>query len=174
MKEEDKLNEALVYGTTSKIQKIFEEIYDRYYKLVYFCIKQKVNNILDIEELTNDTFVSFYNSLFRDSKISSIKNYLCSIANNKAIDYLRKRNIEECEFNDNVNYNQNDLTNGDIFSFIQSKCSEEEYYILIHHIIYNETFKEIAKDKNASINTIKSSYRRLIKKLKGEHYEKNK
>ena len=64
--------------------------------------------------------------------------------------------------------------NEDIFSFYQSKCSEEEYYILIHHVIYNETFKEIARDKNASINSIKSTYRRLIKKLKGEHYEKNK
>ena len=116
MKEEDRLNEVLVYGSTLKIKKIFEEIYNHYYKLVYFCIRQKVKNTSDIEELTNDTFVSFYNSLFRDSKIESIKDYLCKIANNKAIDYLRKRNIEECEFNDNVNYNQNNSFNKDIFS----------------------------------------------------------
>ena len=85
-----------------------------------------------------------------------------------------EEHVSTCEFNDNVNYNQNNSFNEDIFSFYQSKCSEEEYFILIHHVIYNETFKEIARDKKASINSIKSTYRRLIKKLKGEHYEKNK
>ncbi|MGN1296048.1 MAG: RNA polymerase sigma factor [Bacilli bacterium] len=173
MKEEDKLNEALVYGTKAKIQKVFEEIYNKYYKLIYFCIRQRINNKMDIEELTNDTFVSFYNSLFRDSKIISIKNYLCQIAENKTTDYLRKRNTNVTEYNDNVYYENNEQIDNDIFSFLQSKCNEDEYYILIHHIIYNETFKEIAKDKNASINTVKSSYRRIIKKLKGEYYEKN-
>lgn len=166
MELEDKLIEALFYGKVNKIEKVFEDIYEQYYKLVYFCIKQKVAIKEDIEDLTNETFISFYNGLKRNSNIRSLKSYLCKIAINKANDYLNKQKDVVLNIDENMSSDFKD--NNDIFDLLKSKCSEKEYYILIHHVIYEESFKEISLDINEKINTIKSIYHRLIIKLRKE------
>ena len=44
-----------------QVHKIFNEIYVTYGKLVFFVISKYVNQLEDIEDLTNDVFLSFFN-----------------------------------------------------------------------------------------------------------------
>ena len=57
---------------------------------------------------------------------------------------------------------------------MKNYLSDYEIEVIIEHTIYNLSFKQIAKNKNKSINTVISTYyRAIIKYKKGENkYEK--
>ena len=69
---EQKLSIALKSNNEDSINSIFEEIYSSYWKLVYFIIMQYINNKLDVEELTQDVFISFFNNL-DNNNVKNIK-----------------------------------------------------------------------------------------------------
>ena len=47
---------------------------------------------------------------------------------------------------------------------------EDEIDIVIYHILYDFTFKEIARFNNVSVNSMTSKYKRIIDKIR-KHYE---
>ncbi|MDE5547036.1 MAG: sigma-70 family RNA polymerase sigma factor, partial [Anaeroplasmataceae bacterium] len=75
-----------------KIHKIFNEIYATYCKLVFFVISKYVNQLEDIEDLTNDVFLSFFNQIQQINLTDNIKSYLTTSAKNKALDFMNKKN----------------------------------------------------------------------------------
>ena len=66
IKSNDK-DEVIVYSKERndliKIEKLFNDIYNSNYKLVYFCVANFIKNKLDIEEIVDDVFINFYNLL---------------------------------------------------------------------------------------------------------------
>lgn len=88
---EKKLKHAIKSNDIDKIHIVFDEIYITYGRLVYFKIMQYVDNKLDVEDLTQDVFVSFYNNI-KFIEVLNIKYYLVAFAKNKALDYLKKKN----------------------------------------------------------------------------------
>ena len=48
--------------------------------------------------------------------------------------------------------------------------SKEEVDLIVLHLLYDFTFKEIAKDKSTTVDVISSRYRRAILKVK-QHYK---
>ncbi len=165
---EKKLISTLKYSSTYKLERIFQEIYEKYYKFVYFIVKQYGISKEDIEEITNDVFIKFFNYLNRDTKIENIKLYLMQCAKNAAMDFLKKNKIQQVEYNDAIKYKEENKESNDIFDKAKSILTDQEYDLLIKHIIYGYSLRSIAKQNNASSNTVKSSYRRLIKKLRDE------
>ena len=89
---ETKLIKALKSNNENIIHDVFNEIYDEYKKLVYKQISFYVKNNYDCEELTQDTFISFFNNLNK-IKIINIKYYLLVSAKNKALDHLKKKKM---------------------------------------------------------------------------------
>ena len=61
MSLEKSLLSALRSKEKNRIEKVFNEIYKKYIKLVYFIVAQYVDDQLDIEELCNDVFLNFFN-----------------------------------------------------------------------------------------------------------------
>ena len=53
----------LVSTNEDEVRYSFKCVYDKYFKLVCFCISQYVTTKEDIEELANDTFLSLFNNL---------------------------------------------------------------------------------------------------------------
>ena len=150
----------------------FKCVYDKYFKLVCFCISQYVQIKEDVEELANDTFISFFNNLSRLDETKNIKYYLLVTAKYNAISFLRKNSkytTMSDELLKNIPYNE-DYYSNDIIEKLKQILSKEELLIVVNHLIIGYTFKEIAKDNNISINTIMSKYRRAL--IKANKYLK--
>ena len=90
MQLERKLKYAIMSNDIDKIHSVFDDIYITYGRLVYFKIMQYIENKSDVEELTQEVFISFYNNILY-VEVKNIKYYLLTSAKNKSIDYLRKK-----------------------------------------------------------------------------------
>lgn len=173
---EKKLNKVLKSNDENKIHEVFEEIYNEYSKLIFVTINHYIKNIQDSEELVQDTFISFLNSLYK-KEIINIKYYLLVIAKNKALDFIKlnKKNLQVYE---NVLYDSLDENDNTFFTDLlfelKKYLNDFEIELIINHIIYNFTFKELSMKYNQKINTLITIYNRAIKKYKkGVHNEKD-
>ena len=163
-----KLKKALDSNEEKIIHVVFQEIYEKYSKLICFVILKKINNLQDAEELTQDVFVQFFNSLDRSS-IKNIKYYLVRTANNLTINFI-KSNEKALKYNDSLNTNNEFRGNSEIYERIlqdMKRCiSEYEVEIVIKHVVEDFTFKELAEFYHKPIKTIFSTYKRAINKIK--------
>ena len=113
MSYEKKLISAIKKQDISAIERIFEQIYYDYGKLVGFVISKYVSNTADIEELINDVFLKFSKVLY-SIKLDSIKYYLVVQAKNTAINFVKKNSnikfeyIDDC-FDKSLESNKNSM-----------------------------------------------------------------
>lgn len=164
MSLEAKLVDALRSQNRNKLESIFKKIYDSYFKLVYFCVSSYINNKEDIEDIVSDTFLSFYNKLDIININGSIKYYLTTTAKNKAINFVKKKKeVSIDETNINISYENKP---NKLLLDIKNSLTEDEYNIILDHVLYDIPLATIAKETNINLNTIKSKYLRIIKKLK--------
>ena len=172
MNFENKLKQALKSNSIEQIYSVFSEIYYFYYRLVYFTIMKYISIPNDIEDLTQDVFVDFFNNL--NIKIDNIKYYLLTSAKNKSINYLKSKN-NNIEYSDLIKYKNiaestNNKNYDDLINMFKQYLSDFEIEIIIQHIIYDYSFKELSKIYNKPLKTIFSIYNRAKNKLK-ERYE---
>lgn len=166
---ERKLSRALKSNNDFYIHMVFEEIYNTYGRLVYFTIMQYVKNNMDVEDITQEVFISFFNNLSK-ADIKNIKYYLVVSAKNKAINFLKRKNID-IVFDENIilekiDDSSNNFDYNKIIKNMKEYITEYEIDIIIKHIVYDYSFKELAEMYDKPINTIISTYHRAIKKYK--------
>lgn len=153
------------------ILSFFEQIYDTYHKLIYYVISKYVSNDEDIKELVNDVFLQFYNHM--GTIVTSIKYYLVVSAKNRALDFLKKQ--KEIPMDSLLIINKKESGSESYLKvkrILKQILEEKEIYIIEEHLFYDRKFKEIAKEKNESLNTIKGIYYRALRKV-GNFYEQN-
>lgn len=162
-----------------EIDLAFQYLYDKYSKLVYVCILTLVGDKRDAEELTNDTFVRVFNNRKLLIEQKNIKYYIVTIAKNLAIDFLRKKRVEIVLDNDFVFSCVDTPKPAELESIIDALAKylkDDETEIVLKHIIFGESFREIAEEYDKSIHTIKTKYFRAINKIHkemGENYEQS-
>ena len=88
----------------------FEQIYKSEKGWVKNYINQRINNLTESEDLTNDIFIKVSNHLdsFNSDK-SKLKTWLFNITKNTIIDYLRKKTIKVTIVNE-YDVNKTDIT----------------------------------------------------------------
>ena len=165
MSYEVELISALRSKDKDKIEQVFKNIYEAYFKLVYFCVGNYLDNKEDIEDITSEVFVNFFNHLESINIGGSIKYYLTKSAKNMSLNFLKKQNREVKEF-DLDNYAKYEMPSNDLLYFIKLNLDELEKDIVIAHVLEGYSLRTIAKEKGMNINTIKSKYRRALFKLK--------
>lgn len=164
------ISKVIESGSKQAISDIFEDIYNEYYKLLFFVSFSYVKNETISEDVVQKSFVEFFKRCFDVewvSKVKSVKSYLCTCAKNASIDENKKSQFipidDDCppKTNEEIKeeYNLKELLN---------KLNEDEISIVIDHIFFELTFKEIALKTNVPMNTIKSKYRRAISKIRNE------
>lgn len=78
-----------------------EEIYKEYSRYVFNYLLAFTNNVDTAEELTQETFYSVIKNIHKFKNNSSLKTWICRIAQNKLIDYYKKsKKIKEIDIND--------------------------------------------------------------------------
>ena len=166
MNIESKLISVLKTGDRNKIEKTFEEIYEKYYKLLYFCVGSYITQREDIEDIVMDTFLSFFNNLDSIDLNGNIKNYLVRSAKNKAINLQKKKrevlieNIEEYSLDFD-----NDSNGNDLMDIIRDSLNDDERDLYLSHVIEDISLRKLSKMRDENINTTKSKYHRIRKKL---------
>ena len=71
-----------------------EEIYKKYSMLVYNYLKSLCNNCDIAEELTQETFYKAIKGIDKFNNECKVSTWLCKIAKNTWIDFLRKKEKE--------------------------------------------------------------------------------
>ena len=163
---EERMKYALRVKDKKLLDEVFKDIYNEYFHLIGFVISEYVNNKNDVEELINDVFLSFFNNLDK-IKLKNIKAYLTKTAKNKAIDFIRRNKNKYLLENEIVNTPS--IDNGLYYLIVNDMkrvLTVEEIDIIILHVVYDLSFKLIAKKYKLPITTISTKYYQAIKKNK--------
>ena len=152
------------------VEESFNVIYNEFSYLIYYLSLKIVKDESMASEITNETFMMFFINKDRIDIYKNLKYYLTSTAKNLSINYLNKINKLE-PLNDNISvFNTNVDHFNEYIEKFKDFLDEQEIDLIVLHLLYDFTFKEIAKEKNVSINVITSKYNRAIKKVR-KHYK---
>ena len=147
-------------------QTVFRKIYDKYFKLVWFCVYRFLGNKEDTDEISDDVFVKFYFGADK-TEIQNIKFYLTRSARNLSLNRLRSK--KPTETLDERTVGQYTLSeDSDLLEKIARLVTKDEFELLSRHVLEGYSLAEIAQSVGESANTVKSKYRRLCKKLKSQ------
>ena len=176
MNSEKHAIKALKGDNELDIEEAFQYLYNKYSKLVLFCIMTIIKDIRDAEELTNDVFIKIFNNRINLCEEKNVKYYIVTTARNHTIDFLKKKKLEVIlndEYVYNYEINSDDNNTSSVISFIRRHLDDTESNIIINHIVYEYNFNEIAESLGLSVNTVKTKYYRSIKKLRKEMRDYN-
>lgn len=151
------------------MERAFNDIYQEYKLLVYFVSFDILKNQEDAKDITNETFMQFFINKNKIRNYKKIKYYLLTTCKNLSINLLKKNNKYEQLDNEIACFDQKNEFNTYIDKF-KEYLNEEELELIIYKFLYDFTFKDIAKEKGVSIDSISSKYKRTLGKVK-KHYK---
>ncbi len=155
----------------------FNQLYDAHFKTVYNRVRYKIPET-DIEDVTQEIFISMVKGLKRFKGQSSLKTWLRTITNHKIADYYRKRKNRAISQGDEQVMDYLDKHNDTSFRMTQdnaillkrSLMNLPEHYqeIILLRFVDEYQFLEIAEIIGKSLEAAKSQYRRAITALRDE------
>lgn len=162
MRITDSLYKALATRNKDEIDRVFERIYAEYSNLLFFVSKEYVLPC-DAEDIVQETFIDFFNHLDTINELKNIKSYLVASVRNKCINFIKKKPIllEKDESLESETSEEIREVEG-----WQKGLNSLEVFVIVEHVIVGNKLSMIAKEKKMSPNTIKSIYRRALKKAK--------
>lgn len=154
----------------------FEEIYQMYFRDVYYFILSLSKDSHIAEDITSETFLKAIKAIDKFRGDSNIKVWLFQIGKNEYFSYLRKdKNIDFVDDLDILKENNNMLEKGIISKYQVKKINEiisylEEPYSEVFILRYygEFSFKEIGKFFNKTDNWACVTYHRSRVKLQRE------
>ncbi|AWD67739.1 MULTISPECIES: sigma-70 family RNA polymerase sigma factor [Priestia] len=156
---------------------LLEEAMNEYGQSILQLVYSYVRNSTVSEDLTQEIFVKFYNSLSTYSKQSSLKTWLWRIAINHCKDYLKSWYVRKMQFTEHIHMIFESSKEMIEEEMVKKEESEElvqtvmslplKYRELIYlHYFEEYTIKEIAELLSINSNTIKTRLRRGKELLK--------
>jgi RNA polymerase sigma factor (sigma-70 family) len=93
-KEPDPPDEVLISDALNGEQEAYQELLNRYQKTVFHIVVKIIRNSDDAQDLVQETFMRAFNTLESYRSEFRFSTWLCKIAANCSIDYLRKKKIK--------------------------------------------------------------------------------
>lgn len=176
----------LIQRALEKNQDAYSEIYELTYNKVAFTIRMLLKDDSAVDDILQETYITAFEKLETLKEPEKINAWICKIARNKTIDYLRKRK-EIAFLNVPIENNQSNLEEIDLpeerVEFIpEKKMDNSENSRLLMDILNNlpyeqricviafyyeqRSIKEIAEEVNCNEETVKSRIRYAKKKIK--------
>ena len=155
-----------------KMEKAFNLIYNEYVYLVFYIALKITKNNDVAEDITNETFMKFYENKNNIRNYNGIKYYLSNTSKNLSLNWLTSQKQLE-PFKEEI-YQEKQTRDyfQDYIDKFKDFLNEEEIDLIVLRFFYDFTFREISEDKNVSINIITSKYRRTLEKIKKHYQEK--
>ena len=159
-------------------EKDFEEIYQKTYNKALRFIVVKCNNIDDINDIIQDTYIEFLKILKKKKKLEldNITNYILGIANNVIKrHYYKKKHIidtffdeDEANIKDNIDLEQDFITKEnvtEVWKYIKSKdiLTIKIFYL---YFVLELKISEISNELEINESTVKNRLYRTLKEIK--------
>ncbi len=173
MRDYKKLTDDKLIARVSELdERAFEELYDRYEKLVYALIYFKLKNADEAADATQETFIKLWKKSKLFSGRGSVNAFICTIANNTATDFLRKRDevMSLTVTDENGDENELDLVDGDRTPEEEALHTEEletvrhaveslpepQREVLVLCVINKMSYLDAAETLGIDVGTVKS------------------
>lgn len=175
MKTKD-IKNVLMSHDQNMIMLMYEDLYDEYYKLVYYIVLKILKNTEDTEEVVNEAFQKAFNNIHKfdySKDESNFKAWLVRIAKNEAINYYNKyKNKKLILNNDGINQVKSENSLDNFLMEFQEILSSEELDVLLMKIYYKMKFKDISESLDKDINDVYYIYKKALNTLK-QYYKRN-
>lgn len=161
----------------TKESKDFDEIYSKTYHNVLKFIVCKCQNIDDVNDLVQETFIELYKKLLKDEEVDNEVSYLIGIAKNKLKKHYRFKSLfrtvplnnedKEIQIPSDVDIEKIVLKNMDIdtvWNLLKRKNINIQRIFYLYYSL-DLTIKEIAKELSISESYVKNSLYRTLKEL---------
>jgi len=152
------------YFMISEIE--FEKIYLDNYGLVWnFCRKRTFNfNDFDIDDIVQNTFVKVFQKYdLYDSSKSSIRTWICAIAKNEVVDYVKIRNKQPKLFDMSIDESGDDATAWGFKNKIEERLQKIKGYLGEEQNVFERRFETV----RSAVNKLPSAQRLIIDR----HYQ---
>lgn len=163
---EKRLEKALETRKRTEVEKVFELIYNEYYSLVAYCVSRYLSSKEDIEEISNDVFIRFFNNL-QKTQFSSIKYYLVQSAKNASINKIKKDKYETAPITSEFIIDDK-IDDSFIVDEIKNILDETDYKIFIMYVLDDLTSAEIGERLSLSSVNVRKRYQRSLEKIRKE------
>ena len=153
---------------------VFDEFYELTKKQTFYSAYAILKNHEKSEDILQDTYLKFLNMLDELDLKKSITSLLITIARNLALNLVQKENrLDSIEGEDGDKYIVKQDANISIDEEIllrrmKTILTNEEYEVVILHVLDELKHKEIAEILNVPLGTITWRYNNAMKKLRKE------
>lgn len=153
--------------------------FDRFYELtktrIFYNIYAIVQDFQLSEDVLQETFLRFLNSLPTLDPASSPIGYLYVISRNLALSTVKKRRKETAieDYENSVAFSESQTPPSNLLDRAKKLLNAKEFQIVVLHVVNGLSHKEIAHYQKRPLGTITWAYNNAIKKLRkglGENY----
>lgn len=167
---DEELFEYLKSKDKSVSRQAFEEIYSRYANKIYtYCRKVLFANDMS-EDIFQDIFVKFYESVQKVDQMSNVQGYLIKIARNLCLNEKQRRNIIKVEMDEEkFLYNDPSIENNEIADLLHTSLDalpEEYKEVIVMKEFMDMNYKDIAIALDLSVPVVRIRIYRGKKKLR--------
>ena len=142
-------------------------VYKSYRALLYFIIATYVKQKEDCDDVYQEVFVKILSKRNEVKDPSSLHYYLCEIAKNEAIDFVKKHSREQsCDVIEDICVDKED---SQLDYFLPYDLTKEEKKIVGYRLTFGLSWKEISNLLSIPVPTAKFRYVQAIKKIKGAY-----
>ncbi|MDR2414088.1 MAG: sigma-70 family RNA polymerase sigma factor [Odoribacteraceae bacterium] len=151
---------------------LFKQIFDKHYEGLCLYAARFTRDMDDAEDMVQDAFVKWW-EIIEKKPSASTRAYLYQMVRNACIDRVRQRK------NDTININsladdaeslfQPEAENEsrmDILLEAINALPEKAHQVFVAICVNERKYKEVAREMNVSVNTIKTQFSRSLKFLR--------
>ena len=157
--------EKLRSTSKEEVDSVFNLIFNKYKNLVYYVSFDILKNSEDAKDIVNDTFLKMYDNRGKLISETKLKYFLLVSAKNLSINRYNE-NKNHLPYSDDVEGQSDDSHLSIYLEKFKDVLDAKEYRFLVLHIVYEFSFREIAKTYNLTTSQVSSKYQRGIKKLR--------
>lgn len=147
--------------------KATEKVYLEYRNLLYFVIATYVSNKDDADDVLSAAFLKAMERAKTVKDPSGLKSFLCAIAKNEAIDFVKKRDRVESIDTIDDSYGEDDRSNTLLIQ-IEPLLTNKEAIVVYYKAAFSYTWEEIVAETGIPDSTARRIYAKAMEKLRKE------
>lgn len=146
----------------------YEELFNRYFKQVYYVCYRYMNSAEEAEECANDTMLKVFNNIQNYEERASFKTWLFRIAHNLCISLLRKKQLDQVSIDEAMEIESpptSEESSDHSIDALLSQLNMEDRSIIIFRVVNELEFQQIAEITGLKLSAVKMRYKRALEKI---------
>ena len=149
----------------------FETLYVQTRRGIYAFIYSYLKNREDTEDIMQEVYIRVRQNAYRYKAGTDARAWMFQIAKNLALNALKQRNrFAPLEWAEKPVHTR---LHGELLDMMERILDEEEYRIIILHVLWGYKHREIAEQLSLPTGTVTSKYKRAVDKIKKEWEDDN-